>query len=176
MANQDGSAIAAVDLQALAVVRHIVLDSAPTQVAAAWTRPSIYALTPANGSIHEIESDQLVFKRKLASVSTAVSMRLDPSGHAMYLLALEPRSLVRISLDSLRIDWTLPLPDVPLDFDIARDGKTGAVSLASGVRFIDLAARELGAPVCEGDYGAVRFRTDGGSLIAADRGTRRLSI
>jgi len=176
VANEDGSAIAAVDLQALAVVRHIVLDAAPTQVAAAWTRPSIYGLTPSNGSIHEIESDRLTFKRKLAAVSTAVSMRLDPGGRALYLLASDPRSLVRVGLDSLRIEWTLPLPEVPIDFDIAPDGKTGAVSLPSGVRFIDLDARKLGAPVCEGDYGAVLFRKDGGSLIAADRGTRRLSI
>lgn len=176
VANEDGSAIAALDLQALAVVRHIVLDAAPTQVAAAWTRPSIYGLTPSNGSIHEIESDRLTFKRKLAAVSTAVSMRLDPSGRALYLLASDPRSLVRVALDSLRIEWTLALPDAPFDFDIARDGKTGAVSLASGVRFIDLAARRLGRPVSEGDYGAVRFRNDGLSLIAADRGARRLSI
>ena len=176
VANEDGSAIAAVDLQALAVVRHIALDAAPAQVAAAWTRPSIYALTPSNGSVHEIESDKLTFKRKLAAVSTAVSMRLDPGGRAMYLLASNPRSLVRIALDSLRIDFTLALPDVPLDFDIAPDGKTGAVSLASGVCFVDLAARKLGRPVCAGDYGAVRFRKDGLSLIAADRGARRLSI
>jgi DNA-binding beta-propeller fold protein YncE len=176
VANEDGSAIAAVDLQALAVVRHIVLDAAPAEVAAAWTRPSIYALTPSNGSIHEIESDRLTFKRKLAAVSTAVSMRLAPSGRALYVLASDPRSLVRISLDSLRVEWKLALPDVPLDFDVTRDEKTGAVSSASGVRFIDLDARKLSTPVCEGDYGAVRFRKDGLSLIAADRGARRLSI
>ena len=176
VANEDGSAIAAVDLQALAVVRHIVLDAAPAEVAAAWTRPSIYALTPSNGSVHEIESDRLTFKRKLSAVSTAVSMRLAPSGSAMYVLASDPRSLVRISLDSLRVEWRLALPDVPLDFDITPDEKTGAVSLPSGVRFVDLAARKLGPPVCEGDYGAVRFRKDGLSLIAADRGARRLSI
>jgi hypothetical protein len=103
----------------------------------------------------------LTFKRKLAAVSTAISMRLDPSGRAIYLLASDPRSLVRISLDSLRVEWKLALPDVPLDFDIARDGKTGAVSMPSGVCFVDLDARQLGTPVCQGDYGAVRFRSDG---------------
>lgn len=176
VANQDGQAIAAVDLQALAVAKHIALDSSPTQVAASWTRPAIYALTPENGSVHEIESDRLRFKRKLAAVSTALSMRLDPGGRAMYLLASEPRSLVRIALDSLRIEWTLALPETPYDFDLAQDGKTGAVSLPSGVRFIDLAARKLGRPVSEGGYGAVRFRGDGLALIAADRATWRLSI
>lgn len=176
IANQDGSAIAAVDLQALAVVRHIALDAAPTQVTAAWTRPSIYALTPSNGSIHEIQSDRLTFNRKLAAVSQAISMRPDPSGRAMYLLASDPKSLVRISLDSLRIEWSLALPETPVDFDVTPDGKTGAVSLASGVRFLDLPSRKIGDPVADGDYGAVRFRKDGLSLIAADRGSRRLSI
>jgi len=176
VANQDGQAIAALDLQALAVARHIALDSAPTQVAAAWTRPSIYALTPENGSVHEIESDHLRFKRKLAAVTTALSMRLDPGGGAMYVLASEPKSLVRIALDSLRIEWSIALPEIAADFDIAPDGTTGAVSLPSGVRFIDLGSRKLGRAVGEGDYGAVRFRTDGLALIAADRASRRLSI
>ncbi len=114
------------------------------------TQPSIYALTPANGSISRNRgptSCQL-FKRKLASVSTAVSMlRLTRS--------LRPRdvsarrwSRVRwsgFSLDCLlRIDWTLPLPDVPLDFDIARDGKTGAVSrLLRGFALLIWPQREL---------------------------------
>jgi hypothetical protein len=176
IANEDGSAIAAVDLHALAVVRHIALDAAPAQVTASWTRPAIYALTPSNGSIHEIESDRLTFKRKLAAVSRAISMRLDPLGRSMYLLATDPKSLVRISLDSLRIEWTLALPDSPIDFDVSKDGKTGAVSLASGVRFVDLESRQIGDPAAEGDYGAVRFRKDGLSLIAADRGARRVSI
>ncbi len=175
IANEDGQAIAAVDLQALAVAKHIPLDGSPTQVAASWTRPAIYALTPANGSIHEIESDRLAFKRKLAAVSTALSMRLDPGGRAVYLLASDPRALVRVSLDSLRIEWTLPLPQIPTDFDVASTG-TGAVSLPSGIRFIDLDARRLSEPVGEGDFGAVRFRNDGMALIAADRAGRRLSI
>ncbi len=179
VANEDGQAIAAVDLQALAVVRHIPLDSSPTQVVASWTRPSIYALTPANGSIHEIESDRLAFKRKLAAAASALSMRLDPTGRAMYLLASEPKALLRIALDSLRTQWSIPLPDVPLDFDLSSDGKTGAIAFPSGVRFIDLENRKLGRVVSPagGDYRSVRFlRGDGAALIAADAAGRRLSI
>ena len=176
IANVDGQAIAAVDLQALAVAKHIALDSSPTQVAASWNRPAIYALTPANGSVHEIESDRLRFKRKLAAVSTALSMRLDPAGRALYLLSSDPRALTRIALDSFRIEWTLALPETPADFDVASDGNTGAVALPSGIRFIDLTARTLSRPAGEGDFGAVRFRADGLALIAADRTSRRLSV
>src|SRR5580698_8243446 len=95
VANEDGQAVAAVDLEAMAVARHIALDGSPSQVVAAQTRPAVYALTPATGSIHEIQSDRLSFKQKLAVGSTAVSMRLAPSGQdqkerrvdrAMYVL------------------------------------------------------------------------------------------
>jgi len=40
VANQDGGAIAAVDLGALAVARHIPLEGAPTEITAAAERPS----------------------------------------------------------------------------------------------------------------------------------------
>src|SRR5208283_5398335 len=48
VANEEGQAVAAVDLQALAVARHIPLDSSPVDVLALRTRPFVYALTPAN--------------------------------------------------------------------------------------------------------------------------------
>jgi len=180
IANQEGHALAAVDLQALAVARHIPLDGAPTQVAAAWTRSSIYALTPETGTVHEIQSDRLSFLRKLTVASTALSMRLDPGGQALYVLASEPRALIRVGLDSFRVEWRLILPGTPLDFDITADGTTGAVSLGASVHFVDLAAQKLGAHVGtrdgNGDFGAARFRSDGRALIACDRSARLVSI
>ncbi len=80
VANEDGQAVAAVDLQALAVARHIHLDAAPSQVVAAQTRPSVYALTPETGSVHEIQSDRLSFKRKVTVGSSAVSMQPGSAG------------------------------------------------------------------------------------------------
>ncbi len=41
---------------------------------------------------------------------------------------------------------------------------------------MDLAARKLGNPAGAGDFGAVRFLADARTLIAADRGERRLSF
>jgi DNA-binding beta-propeller fold protein YncE len=176
VANEEGQAVAAVDLEALAVARHIALDASPTQVAAAPNRPSVYALTPLTGSIHEIQSDRLSFKQKLAVASTVVSMRLDPSGGAMYVLARDPASLVRVALESFQVEWRIELPQAPVDFDIASHGRTAAVSFGSNVRLIDLRSRNLSDRLGEGDYSAVRFLSDGASLVAADRGMRRLSI
>jgi hypothetical protein len=178
VANADGQAVAAVDLQALAVARHIKLDAAPSQVVAAQTRPSVYALTPATGSVHEIQSDHLSFKRKVAIGASAISMSLDLHERALYVLAKEPRALVRISLDSFREDWRVGLPGsgALLDFAIAPDGTMAAVSEASAVRFVNLSTRKVGDPLGEGDFGAVRFLSDSSTMIVADRGERRLSL
>ncbi len=180
VANEDGQAVAAVDLQVMAVARHIALDGSPSQVVAAQTRPSVYALTPATGSVHEIQSDRLSFKRKVAVASSAVSMGLDARESALYVLAREPRALVRVSLDSFQVEARMALPGSraagPVDFAIAPDGKTAAVSDGGAVRFIDLATGRVGDPLGEGDFGAVRFRFDGRTLIAADRGERRVSL
>jgi DNA-binding beta-propeller fold protein YncE len=185
VANEDGQAVAAVDLEAMAVARHIALDGSPSQVVAAQTRPAVYALTPATGSIHEIQSDRLSFKRKVAVASSAVSMGLDAREGALYVLAREPRALVRVSLDSFQVEARIALPGLaqpglrdagPVDFAIAPDGKTAAVSDGGAVRLIDLASGRVGDPLGEGDFGAVRYRFDGRTLIAADRGERRLSL
>jgi YVTN family beta-propeller protein len=176
VANQDGQAIAAVDLQAMAVVRHIALDASPSDVIAARLRPSCYALTPDTGSVHEIQFDRLTFKRKLAVASSAVSMRLDPSERSLYVLARDPPALIRISLDSFQIDAKIPLAGEPVDFALASDGKTAAVSAGSTVRLADLTAQRCGPPLAESDFGVVRFRKDGRMLVAADRGARVLSL
>jgi YVTN family beta-propeller protein len=179
VANEDGQAIAAVDLQALAVARHIPLDAAPSQVVASQQRPSVYALTPSTGSIHEIQSDRLSFKRKIVAASSAISLGLDVQERALYVLARDPRALIRVSLDSFRPDWRASLPasaNNPVDFAIAPDGSTAAVSDGSAVRFVNLATGKVGDPLGEGDFGAVRFLSDSHTVIAADRGERRLSL
>jgi YVTN family beta-propeller protein len=178
VANEEGQAVAAVDLQVLAVARHIALDAAPSQVVAAQTRPSVYALTPGTGSVHEIQSDRLSFKRKVAVASSAVSMALDARERDLYVLTREPRALVRVSLDSFRADWRADLARSaePVDFAIAPDGKTAAVSDGVAVRFIDLSTGRAGDPLGEGNFGAVRFLSDSRTMIAADLGERRLSL
>lgn len=185
VANEDGQAVAAVDLQVLAVARHIALDASPSQVVAAQTRPSVYALTPGTGSVHEIQSDRLSFKRKVVVASSAVSMGLDAREHDLYVLAREPRALVCVSLDSFRVETRMVFPGStpagsrdtePVDFAVAPDRKTAVVSDGAAVRFIDLPTGRVGDPLGEGDFGAVRFLSDSRTMIAADLGERRLSL
>jgi DNA-binding beta-propeller fold protein YncE len=141
------------------------------------TRPFVYALTPDNGSIQEVRSDRLIFARKLVVGSKALAMAVAPGERAMYVLAQEPKTLVRVSLDRLAIDWKLPLSEDPHDFAVSPDGKTAAVSAGESVRFVNLTARSVGAPLGRpADIGAVRFLSDSKRLIAANRSDRLLSI
>jgi YVTN family beta-propeller protein len=180
VANENGQVVAAVDLQAMAVARYIPLDGAPNEVIACGTRPLIYALTPATGSVHEIQAGRLSFSRKLTVASKALSMRLAPKERALYVLAGEPRALIRIALDSFKVDWRVSLPEAPVDLALSPDAKTAAVSFSSSVRLIDLVARRLSPPLGArgngGDFGAVRFLADGRTLIAANREERLLSL
>jgi YVTN family beta-propeller protein len=175
IANQEGGAVAAVDLAALAVARHIPLEGAPTEVTAAVKRPSVYALTPENGSVHEIQIDNLRIARKLTVASQAITMALGADERSLYVLAREPRLLVAVELDSFKTGWKLQLPDEPVGLAISPDGKTAAVSSAQAVHLVDLEARGLGAPLGQGDYGPVRFHAEGKTLLAGNRGERLLS-
>src|SRR5580700_3449956 len=116
IANRDGGAVAAVDLEVFAVARHIPVDGAPTAVVAREKRARVYALTPENGSVHEIRAGNLTFAHKLQVASAAITMRLSPSGRNLYVLCREPRKLVALAFEPMRVDWELPLPADPTDF------------------------------------------------------------
>ena len=177
IANQEGGAVAAVDLEVFAVARHIHVDGAPTAVVARPERGRVYALTPANASVHEIHTANLMLAGRLQVAHSALTMRL--AGASLYVLCNDPRQLVRLALDPMRIDWTLPLPADPVDLEISPDGAQMAISYgaARAISFIDLAARKafplVGAP---GEIGLVRFQPDSRQLIAANTSERMLSV
>jgi YVTN family beta-propeller protein len=176
IANQEGEGLVAVDLELMAVERHIPLGAAPNQVVAALGKPVVYALTPDTGSIHEIQVYRLNDARKVTVASSAVSICLSPDEKSLYVLAREPRALISVALDSFRTEWQLPLPDEPVEFAVATEGKRAAITTGQGVWIVDLAARRLTGPLREGDFGAVQFRQDGKVMFAANRGERLLSL
>ncbi|MBK5292725.1 MAG: hypothetical protein JJE04_13730, partial [Acidobacteriia bacterium] len=63
VANQEGKAVAVVDLTAFAATRHIPLPASPTQVATHSSRPFVYALTPDSRSVHQIHANSLSLGR-----------------------------------------------------------------------------------------------------------------
>ncbi len=176
VANQEGQAVAAVDLEVMAVAKHIPLDDSPSQVLAASTKPLVYALTPGTGTVYEIQVYRLAAARRAAAAKAAVSMALAPDERSMYVLAREPRALVNVPLDGFRPDWRITLPEEPADFAVAETGGKAAVSSASGLWLADLESQSLSGRLARGDFGALRFLPNGRMLIAANRGERLLSL
>lgn len=170
--------MAAVDLEVFAVARHIRVDGAPTDVVARRQHARVYALTPANGSVHEIRAANLTFTRKLQIARSAISMRLSRDENTLYVLCRDPRRLVALALDPLSVDWELGLAEDPYDFDISPEGTLAAVSHreAHAITFIDLARRSAYPLVrANGEIGLVRFQYSR-QLIAANLSQRTLSI
>ena len=180
VANEEGKAIAAVDLEAFAVAKHISLDDAPSQVVASAASSSVFAVTPRSGSIHEIQADRLSFKRKLqvapAGAEQALMAARSPDDKFLYTLSREPHALSAVATDSLKVSWRLLIPEQPVDIAISKDGKHAAVSTVSSVRLADLSARQLSGPLGRGTYGSVRFLEDSKTMLAADLTGRRLSL
>lgn len=179
VANQDGQAVAAVDLTVFAVSRHIHLSGHPTAVATDARLSAVYALTPENGTVHEIRSDTLAFSRKAQLATAAISMRLTHSGRHLYVLCREPLKLIRFSLESFQPDWQVGLPAVPVDFDIDGQDKWIAISYGPAriMSLIEAGDRNAGQPIqASGAVGAVRFQGDSKQLIAAKPAERMLSF
>jgi DNA-binding beta-propeller fold protein YncE len=176
IANEDSKSIAAVDLEAMAVARHIPLDGAPISVISAAKRPFAYALAGDTATVHEISLDRLSASNRVQVGANAIGMQMNADESAIFVLTRQPRALVRVDAATLKVGDKIALPDEPVDFAVAPDGKTAAVSFKNGVRLIDLPSRMLRTPAGGGDFGGVRFLADSSMLIAADRGAHRLSM
>ncbi len=178
IANREGRAIAAVDLTAFAVARHIRLASPPTSVVANPRRSLVYALTPGSGELHEVDVATLKVSRKVRVGREAHSMRLDPDSESMWVACTNPRQLVRVPLDSLHAGPGIPLRADPVDFDIARDGSAAAVAFgaAGSVAVLDLGGGSSHTAAAGIHVSHVQFRSDGRVLLAGDAGSRSILV
>jgi YVTN family beta-propeller protein len=178
VANQEGGAVAAVDLEVFAVAKHIHVDGAPTAVVARRQHARVYALTPENGTVHEIRAANLTFTGKLRVAASAITMRLSPDENTLFVLCDQPRRLVALALDPMRVRWDAPLAADPCDFDIASDGTLAAIGhrQGRGITFVDLGRRQAFPMIpASGEIGLVRFQYST-QLIAANLSERTLSV
>ncbi len=178
VANQDGRAVAVVDLSAFAVARHIPLGDGPTAVIAHPRRPAVYVLCPDSATVCEIASDKLAVTRRVLAARAAVSMRLEPGGEALWILCRQPRQLVRLPLDRFRPESAVPLSADPLDFDLAPNGTAAVVSYgdAGALASIDLPHRRRQDFDLGKKLSLVRFRSDNLAILAANVQDRQLAI
>lgn len=179
VANEEGRAVAAVDLGVFAVAKHIPLNGKPASVAGNPVSAHVYALTPENGTVHEIAAAKLTESRSVVVARQARSMRLASDGKLIWVLCADPKCVVAISAESLQVIRTVPLPALPFDFDCSADGNWMAVSYGTegSVQLIDLASRRPAPPIGLGsEAGLVRFQHDSTQWIAANLGERMLNV
>lgn len=177
VANEEGQAIAAVDLTAFAVVRHIRLDGSPTEVLTHPSLPSVYTLTPDREALHEIEIDRLAVRRKAAFGAEAISARMSEGEQLLYVLCRQPRALLAFAPETLTPKWKVDLPEEPLDFDLDPAGNA-AISFGAAAKLgiVDARTRRLSMIDAGGPIGITRFRPDGAILMTADPASRMLLI
>src|SRR5258708_19856541 len=128
VANQEGGAVAVVDLESFALALHIRLDANPSQVAGSPGSERVYALTPGNGTIHEIRTDALTFARKLQVANSAVAMRLSRDAKRLAVAcAGDQRSITLVATEGLKVVSQTPLPPDPLHIELSADGRYAVV-------------------------------------------------
>ena len=178
VANQESRSIAIVDLKNFRRVPAIPLDAAPSLVRAHPSRPKGFALTPATGTVYEIDAASFSLSRRVRVADEAVSMKLDPAGTALWLLARKPAALIEIPLDSLRPSRHIRLAAPPDDFDLSTDGRAAVVSRQS--RSLTVVSLEHGAVertvTAAMEPTSVCFQSDGKQIVAASGPDRSITI
>lgn len=171
IATAGSSSVAAVDLMSFRLTKTIPLHAPPARIIAAEDRS--YVLTPADGSVHVIDSRlELVASERVSDA--VLNLKLTSDGER--LLALTPRELIVTDATSLRVLQRHRLKAKPFDLDVSKDDRVAISFMTEGiVELIDLgtgARRHLGMP---GEIGAVRFRADGQVLLVANWQDRSLT-
>jgi len=169
VANHDGQAIAVVDLATFTLARHVPVEGNPTAVAAPGGAPAVYALTAADGHLHEITTENLSVKRRVAVARNCVSMLVSPDGKALWLLCRQPRLLVRVPLQSFRPERPIALPLDPVDFDLSSDGGRAVVCFSESDRFglVDTGNRSCQLFGGGRNLSLARFRSDDHQILLA---------
>ncbi|HET8550603.1 MAG TPA: hypothetical protein VFL57_21480 [Bryobacteraceae bacterium] len=180
VANEEGRAIAVVDLQALALVRHVALSAAPVALLSHPTREAVLALTPENGVVHEIGVPRMQRVREVYAGPSAHRMRLSPDGGSLWVLSGPARRLYRISLgDNPRVEGSLQLAPEATDFELSPYRNLCGVAYAGtgSVQMFDLKTGTAGRIIRVADeVGSVRFRSDGEALLVANLSGRMLTV
>jgi YVTN family beta-propeller protein len=169
IANAEGPAIAVVDLTTFTLARHVHLEGSPSAIVSPAGQAAVYALTPSNGSLHEIDATGFVQRRRLQAGRTALSMRVAPDDSAIWVLCRQPRELVRVELKAFRREERISLPFDACDFDLSPDGRSAVVSFGESGKFglVDLANRVCRVCDIGKKLSLARFRPDGRQVLIA---------
>jgi WD40 repeat protein len=163
-----------VDLEDFRPLKSIPLGAPPTAVVPARTVSGSYVLTPSTDSVHRIDGNlSVAVSRRLGSQLSEI--RMTPDGRALLVIAAGTRELILADPASLRVIRRLRLSGRPANFDISSTGYVAVSTGAGGVvELFDLASGQARRFERAGAIGAVRFRSDGRLLLAADLAGRSI--
>jgi len=178
VANSAGRAVAVVDLNAFAAIRHIRLESDPVQLIAHPRRPSVYCLTPAGGALCEIDASTLKLARTARVGGHPDAMLLSPDGDRIWLLERSAGTLQSVPTSTLNPGRPVKLPALPFGFDISPDGATLAIGFGAAGFFLMPAAAPAPPPLTplDGSADLLRFRSDSRQLLVGNQTRRTLSV
>ncbi|HYO83712.1 MAG TPA: hypothetical protein VES20_20085 [Bryobacteraceae bacterium] len=179
VANRDGRAIAAVDLTAFAVAKHIRLPASPTEIWAAPNGPFLYALTPESGELFEIDASKLAVGRTLKLGAPALTMRAEPGGSALWIPCPASRRLLRVDPALMSVTAALRLPGEPTHLDLSNSRGLALLgySATGEISTLQLATGDATKPVrVAGRTGDALFRSDGRAILVADTSDRQLAV
>lgn len=174
MANEEGGAIAAVNLTAFAVTRHIRIDGQPTKVVTHPVIPSVWAL--ASGAIHEIDTARLEFRRKIALGGPGIDIQLSPDRASLW--ALTPGRLLRFDAETMAQTGEWAVQGEAVSFVLARREPWAAVVRKDAPALL-LPVREPGKStpvVLPYQADLAHFRSDGQQLMLAGAAARQASF
>jgi YVTN family beta-propeller protein len=174
VANEEGGAVAAVNLTAFAVTRHIRIDGRPTKVVSHPVLPSVWAL--ASGALHEIDPNRLEFRRKISLGGPALDVQLGPGGTHLWILS--PGRLAKFVAETLAPAGEWNLRGDAISFVLAHREPWAAVVMREGPPVL-IPTEQPGrqSPVklpYQADLG--HFRSDGKQLMLAGAAARLASF
>jgi YVTN family beta-propeller protein len=180
VANLDGENLAAVDLTAFAVARHIPLEGRPLTVMVHSRQPVVYAVTREPSSLQEVSVTALKRERRLRLPFSPVAVKMAGDGESLWIIGQNPAQLLEVALDTFTVRRRLPLPFEPVAFDLSWRQHAGVISFggAQTLAFVDLEHQPAlrGTARLDSEVGEVRFRSDGKLVMAATPQAKQLSL
>jgi len=177
VANSEGRAIAVIDLAVFTLAGRIPLEADPTEVLASPSRRNIYALSAADGLLHEVSVAKRQVTRRVAVGQGARALRIS---HDQTLLCLASKSqVVLVNRKDFNVVARIPLPSPAVDFDVSLETPHATCSLAGTgeVAVIDLKTRQLVRRVKMSSPAAtLRFLKNGAWILAGLPGERLLAL
>jgi YVTN family beta-propeller protein len=176
VANSEGKAIAIIDLAVFTLAGRIPLAANPTEVIASPARRTIYALSAADGLLHEINVAKRQVTRRVAVGVGARGLRIS-SDQTMLCVATR-QQVVLVGRQLFDVKARIHLPAPVMDFDVSLESPHATCSLASGeVAIIDLVSRSMVRRAkLSSAAGTLRFLKNGERILVGLPYERLLSV